>query len=250
MFEFFSKKKHTSPDLSGIGTDMHSHLLPGIDDGSPDPETSLQLIRGLMELGYNNFITTPHIFWDLYKNTNETIHPSHEILRAEISSAGLKVNVRPAAEYFLDEHFDELLQMETPLRTLSKNMVLVETSFVNPPPDLKEKLFKLQIKGYQPVLAHPERYLYLMEKRGLYDSLKDAGCLFQLNLLSLTNYYGKGPTELAHYLIGKNYIDFIGTDLHHQRHLECIQKAGAIMSTIQRLLDTGRILNAKLELDQ
>ena len=225
---------------------MHSHLLPGIDDGSPDPETSIQLIRGMMELGYKNFITTPHILWDIYQNTPETIQAAYAILQEELTRNNLAVNIRPAAEYMLDEHMDELLDNNIPLLTIKGNMVLVETSFINAPLDLKEKLFKLQIKGYQPVLAHPERYLYVRGKLDLYDTLKDAGCLFQLNLLSLTNYYGKASTELAEYLIRKNFVDLIGTDLHHQRHLECLQLAGPVMNTLRGLLDSGKILNATL----
>lgn len=245
MFEIFKKKKQLA-DLSGIATDMHSHLLPGIDDGSPDVETSIALIRGMMELGYKKFITTPHIMWDIYQNTHETIKTAHTVLKEALKKEKIKVHIRAAAEYFLDDHFDQLLDYNTPLLTLHNNLVLVEFSFVNAPFDLKEKLFKLQMNGYQPVLAHPERYLYFKVNKEFYDSLKDAGCLFQLNLLSLSNYYGKASTELAHYLIKKNYIDLLGTDLHHARHLEALRYSGSAMETIQRLLDTGRIQNGML----
>lgn len=246
MFEIFRRKKNVMPDLSGIGTDMHSHLLPGIDDGAPDTETSLQLIDGMIGLGYKQLITTPHIFWDIYKNTFETIREANLILQGELKSAEIAVKVIPAAEYFLDDHIEELLTGSRPLLTLKDNLILVETSFVNAPFDLKEMIFNLQISGYRPVLAHPERYLYFMQNRGLYDMLKDAGCLFQLNLLSLTRYYGKATTELANYLVSKNYIDFLGTDLHHHRHLEALQHAGSIMGTVEKLLDSGKILNATL----
>ena len=245
MFEFFKKKKVLA-SFSGIATDMHSHLLPGIDDGSPDVETSIALIRGLMELGYKKFTTTPHIMWDIYQNTHETIHAAHTILKDALKKEKIKVTIRAAAEYFLDDHFDQLLEDKTPLLTIHNNMVLVEFSFVNPPFDLKEKLFKLQMGGYQPVLAHPERYLYFRENKDFYDTLKNAGCLFQLNLLSLSNYYGKASTELANYLIKKEYIDLLGTDLHHERHLESLKFSGSTMGTIQRLLDSGKILNGSL----
>lgn len=245
FLEIFKKKKQLA-DLGGISTDMHSHLLPGIDDGSPDVETSIALIRGLMELGYKKFITTPHIMWDIYQNTHETIKAAHTVLKEALKKEKIKVHVRAAAEYFLDDHFDTLLESETPLLTIHDNMVLVEFSFVNAPFDLKEKLFALQVKGYQPVLAHPERYLYIRENKEFYDALKDAGCLFQLNLLSLSNYYGKASTDLANYLIKKNYIDLLGTDLHHERHLEALKYSGSTMDTIQKLLDSGKILNGTL----
>ena len=226
---------------------MHSHLLPGIDDGSPSPDVSLQLIRGMTELGYKKLITTPHVMWDIYRNTHETIQAAHKTLTASLKREGISVELHAAAEYYLDEHFVQLLDNNTPLLTLKNNLVLIEFSFISSPFDLKEILFKLQIKGYQPVLAHPERYLYLSSNRGLYDELKDAGCLFQVNLLSLTNHYGKGVTELAQYLIKKNYVSLLGTDLHHERHLDALQNASTgMMATVQRLLDSGNIINTSL----
>ncbi|MBE7171004.1 MAG: hypothetical protein INR73_10460 [Williamsia sp.] len=226
---------------------MHSHLLPGIDDGSPSPEVSLQLIRGMAELGYKKLITTPHVMWDIYRNTQESIQAAYNTLQSTLKSQGVPITIHAAAEYYLDEHFVQLLDSDTPLLTLKNNLVLIEFSFISSPFNLKEILFKLQIKGYQPVLAHPERYLYLSSSKGFYDELKDLGCIFQVNLLSLTPYYGKGVTELAHYLVKKNYVGLLGTDLHHQRHLEALQNAGSgLMTTVQRLLDTGGIMNHSL----
>lgn len=245
MLDFFRKKTQI-PDLSGISTDMHSHLLPGIDDGSPDPQTSIALIKALMEIGYKKFITTPHIMWDLYQNTNETIKASYNVLQEALIQEGLKVEIRAAAEYYLDDHFNQLLDDKIPLLTIKDKLVLVEFSFVNAPFNLQEMLFKLQLAGYQPVIAHPERYIYLKANKEFYDTLKDAGCIFQLNILSLTNYYGKAPAELANYLIKKDYITLIGTDLHHQRHASAMYHAGSIMDTIRRLLDAGKILNPLL----
>lgn len=226
---------------------MHSHLLPGIDDGSPSPEVSLRLISGLVELGYKKLITTPHVMWDIYRNSQETIQTAYTTLQAALRNEGITIDIHAAAEYYLDEHFVQMLDTNTPLLTLKDKMVLIEFSFISSPFDVKEILFNLQIKGYQPVLAHPERYLYLSSNKGFYDELKDMGCLFQVNLLSLTSYYGKGVTELAHYLIKKNYVSLLGTDLHHERHLDALQHAGSgFMTTVQRLLDSGNIRNALL----
>ncbi|OQP49438.1 tyrosine-protein phosphatase [Niastella populi] len=247
MFSIFKKKKRARIDLSGLVTDMHSHLLPGIDDGSPDTDTSLQLISGLQELGYRKFITTPHILWDVYQNDANTIGAAYQELQ---QAAQLKYNsavpLTAAAEYFLDEHFDELLQNNVPLLTLHKNWVLVEFSFVTTPLNFKDKLFNMQMKGYQPVLAHPERYLYFMSDRKWYDELKDAGCYFQLNILSLAGYYGKASLQLAHYLIGKKYVNLLGTDCHHFRHLNTLRNAHNIMEPIASLLDSGQLLNPAL----
>lgn len=242
MFSIFKKKRTGTVDLSEIGTDMHSHLLPGIDDGSPDTDTSAILIKGLQDLGIQKFVTTPHIFWDLYKNTNETITAANEKLRLSFNGS-IPSPFRTAAEYYLDDHFDDLLKKDIPLLTIHDNWVLVEFSFITQPMDLKEKLFAMQIKGYKPVLAHPERYTYLAGKKTIYDELKDAGCLFQVNLLSFTNYYGKQANELASYLLKKNYVDLLGTDLHHERHLQALQSSPHLTDTVKQLLDAGKLLN-------
>lgn len=247
MFSIFNKKKRARLDLSGLVADMHSHLLPGIDDGSPDTETSLELITGLQELGYRKFITTPHILWDMYKNDANTIDAAYqELQQAAQQQNNTAVPIKAAAEYFLDEHFDELLENNVPLLTLHKNWVLVEFSFVTTPLNFKDKLFNMQMKGYQPVLAHPERYLYFMSDRKWYDELKDAGCFFQLNILSLAGYYGKASLQLAQYLIGKRYINLLGTDCHHFRHLNTLRNAHNIMEPVSSLLDSGQLLNPSL----
>jgi len=245
MFSIFKKKYPSIPaNFSGLKTDMHSHLLPGIDDGAPDVTTSLQLKKGLEDLGYSQFIATPHIMWDMYKNTAVTIDGALKSIRQNNTNT----NIRPAAEYFMDDYFDGLLNDEKPLLTIAGKKVLVEFSFVAPPFDLKEQLFKLQIKGYEPVLAHPERYNYFAGRKHIYDEFKSMGCLFQLNLLSLCGYYGKTTQELANWLIAKNYIDFAGTDLHHKTHLEALRTGKHIMPAILQLLDGGRLLNPALEL--
>ena len=246
MLSIFKKKRTGNVDLGDLVTDMHSHLLPGIDDGSKDLATSLDLIKGMRELGYRQFITTPHIMWDMYRNDESTIKPAHQQVQKALYASPSPVPIKAAAEYFLDDHFDSLLENKVPLLTIKDKWVLVEFSFVSPPMNLKDKLFNLQINGYQPILAHPERYMYFSGDKESYDDLKTAGCLFQVNLLSLAGYYGKGPYELAHYLIKKKYVDLLGTDLHHDRHLEALRSTYEIMDPVKALLDSGMILNATL----
>jgi len=224
---------------------MHSHLIPGIDDGARDMEDALGLIRGLVDLGYRKLITTPHVLVDYYPNTPVTIGNGYEAVQHELKKQGMSVEFRAAAEYLMDDHFITLLETDQPLLTLKDKMVLVELSFAVPAINLKEILFQVQLKGYQPVLAHPERYLYFGGNKGWYEQLKDAGCLFQLNLLSIKGYYGKSAQELAQYLIKKKYIDLLGTDLHHQKHLENL-RSRTIADTVKKLLDTGLIRNATL----
>lgn len=243
MLSIFRKKTAASVDYSSLVTDMHSHLLPGIDDGAADTAQSAALIQGLQDMGFKKFITTPHIMSDMYPNTPDTINAAFSRLQSDYGSA---LPLRPAAEYFLDESFDGLLQQNQPLLCIANNTVLVELSFVTTSINFKERIFEMQIRGYQPILAHPERYLYFGNSRGMYDELKDAGCQFACNILSFTGYYGKGPVELANYLLKKDYVDYLGTDAHHERHIDALRKAQAIIPIMQRLTDAGRLLNTRL----
>jgi tyrosine-protein phosphatase YwqE len=241
---FWKKKNNETADLSWLKTDIHSHLVPGIDDGSPDMETSLELIRGLSELGYEKLVTTPHILSDMYPNTPEIISSGTERLRTAIGVAGIPVTIHGAAEYYMDDRFDEQLRSKTPLLTISGNIVLVEFSMITAPMDLQDLIFEMQLQDYQPLIAHPERYIYLSRKKEFFDDLRSSGCLFQLNLLSLAGHYGSSVQELADYLVKKEYYSFAGTDLHHARHLEALRKLPA--SIIKRLKDSGMIRNDSL----
>lgn len=241
---FFKNKKSVLSDLSWLQTDMHSHLIPGIDDGAPDLATSLSLIKGLHALGYKKLITTPHILWEIYPNTHDKIINGISEVRQAIQLEGLEVELHAAAEYFIDEHFEQELKNKVPLLTLSGNMVLVEFSMLNAPMDLQEVLFEMQMQNYQPVIAHPERYTYLARKKEFFDELKDAGCYFQLNLLALTGYYGPPVQELADYLLKKNYYDLAGTDLHHARHLAALQKLPS--AALKKLRESAELKNQLL----
>jgi protein-tyrosine phosphatase len=247
MFKLFSRTKNNRhrADFSLLNTDMHSHLIPGIDDGSPDLETSLELIRGMAALGYKKLITTPHIMWDMYRNERDTILTKSDVLNTAIRKEGIEIELHAAAEYFLDEHVERLLRNNEPLLTINGKMVLVEFSMALAPMNLKDILFELQMKGYQPIIAHPERYIYLDKNKEFYDELKDTGCMFQLNILAVSGFYGKSVKELANYLIKKGYYDFVGTDLHHDRHLEALENP-ALADALMLLFETGKIRNSML----
>lgn len=247
MFNLFSRSKTASQknDFSLLKADMHSHLIPGIDDGSPDLQTSLQLIRGLAGLGYSKLITTPHIMWDMYKNNREDILSKLELLQAAVKAEGIPVEIHAAAEYFLDDHVEQLIKKNEPLLTISSNLVLVEFSLAHASMSLKDILFDMQMKGYQPVIAHPERYIYLEHNKEFYEELKDTGCWFQLNILALTGHYGKSVQQLANHLIKKGHYDLIGTDLHHPRHLEALNNP-ALAAPLAKLIDSGKIRNSQL----
>jgi tyrosine-protein phosphatase YwqE len=242
---FKGKRGLNKPDYGVLNADMHSHLLPGIDDGSPDTDTSLRLIKGMVDLGFKKLITTPHIMWDIYKNTREIILEKLEELKVKLKEEKIDVELHGAAEYFIDDHVEELLQQKEPLLTFGNKMVLVEFSMASPAFDLKEVLFEMQLQGYQPVIAHAERYTYLDHNKSFYDELKDAGYFFQMNILSPSGYYGSTVAELARYLIKKGYYNLVGTDLHHSRHLESL-KNPAVFSSLQKLLESGKIQNQAL----
>ena len=247
MLKLFSRSK-AAADKAGFSllkADMHSHLLPGIDDGAPDITTSLELVKGMMELGYTKLITTPHVMWDMYKNTTEIILEKLEVLRSAVKSHGMSVEINAAAEYFLDDYVHGLVKNNEPLLTISGKMVLVEFSLAYPSHSLKDILFDMQMQGYQPVIAHPERYIYLERNKEFYEELKDIGCLFQVNLLSLVGHYGRTQQDLAQYLIKKGYYDLAGTDLHHTRHLDTLQSRELAVQ-LQKLIDTGKLRNSQL----
>lgn len=228
-----------------MNADMHSHLLPGIDDGAQDIENSLELITGMRKLGYKKLITTPHVMWDMYKNTHDIIRQKLKTVQEAIKEAGIEVEISAAAEYFLDEHVEELLRDKEPLLTVSGNMVLTEFSMAFPSMNIKDILFEMQMQGYQPIIAHPERYIYLDRNKEFYTELRDIGCLFQLNLLSMGGHYGRSVTELANYLLKNGFYNLIGTDLHHLGHLEGLQRFD-MPAALRKLIDEGKIINNQL----
>lgn len=235
MFQLF-RKKNIPSDFSFLHTDLHSHLIPGIDDGAKTLEDSLQLIERLSKLGYRRIITTPHVMADLYPNTPDDILSGLEKVRAAAANKKIDIEIDAAAEYFMDEHFAPLVEHDQ-LLTLPGNRVLVEMSTLNSPPNLFNDLFRLQTKGYQPVLAHPERYVFLKEDFRQYTRLKDYGCEFQLNLLSITGYYGKPVRDIALKLLKNKMIDLLGTDMHHERHAASLEAMAADKSMMKILAD-------------
>lgn len=238
-FPVFHKKDSAGvpADFSFLGTDLHSHLIPGIDDGSPDLDTSVSLIKGLHQLGYTKIITTPHVKQAFFANDPSTILPGLEQVRAAIGAAGIPVELSAAAEHFLDAGLIEAIRENQRLLTLSANKLLVEISFIGPPMQLHEFLYELQVKGYHPVVAHPERYRYYHNDEQQYQKLIDQGCQLQLNLLSLAGHYGKDVRKAAFRLLDKQQVSYLGTDLHHERHLEMMRQMLKDRSLMRRLAE-------------
>ena len=214
------------PTLAWLRADMHSHLLPGLDDGAETVEHSLDLLRALRELGFRKLIMTPHIMCDFYKNTPESIRAALEQLRAAATAAGLgDVELDCAAEYYLDEFLGHKLADGTEMLTFGgdKRYLLFETSYMNEPLNLFETIFELKAQGYRPVLAHPERYTYLYGRFGEIEKLRqDHGVLLQVNLNSLAGYYSPAAKKVAEQLVDGGLVDFVGTDTHHLRHTDTL----------------------------
>jgi protein-tyrosine phosphatase len=218
MLSFFKSKPILKDLLAEDYIDIHSHLLPGIDDGAKTIAETAKLIKGFKDIGITQFITTPHISHYIWDNSPQTIIANSIETKLALADNDIKVPFLAAAEYFMDDWFENHFRSEK-LLTLKDNYVLVEMSYMNAPVQLYKILFDLQVAGYIPVLAHPERYLFYHKSFNEYEKLKKAGCLFQLNLLSLVGYYGERITEVADELLKKGMYNFTGSDIHHNSHI-------------------------------
>lgn len=223
MFHFFNRKPYLKDLIPDQHVDFHSHLLPGIDDGAKTDENTIALVTDLQQLGFGEMIATPHVMKSVWENSRETIEQKLSETNAMLEKNNISLTLRAGAEYLVDGNFAELFQNEK-LLTLKDNYVLVEMSYVNPPIQLYAILFDLQVAGYTPILAHPERYSFYHQNFGEYHRLKHSGCLFQLNLLSLVGYYGKSVAETAKKLLENGLVDFVGSDVHHQNHIAAFSK--------------------------
>ncbi|WP_428229868.1 tyrosine-protein phosphatase [Flavobacterium sp.] len=218
MLSFLKSKPLLKDLLSDNYVDIHSHLLPGIDDGAKTIANTIQLTKAFQEIGIYQVITTPHISHYVWNNSAETITAKYAQTSILLEDNNPKFHFQAAAEYFMDDWFENHFKSEK-LLTIKDNYVLVEISYQNAPIQLYKTLFELQVAGYIPVLAHPERYLYFHKNFDEYKKLKKAGCLFQLNLLSTVGYYGERISKTAEELLKKGMYDFAGTDVHHMKHI-------------------------------
>ena len=237
-------KKQQLPLEDFIFVDMHSHLIPGIDDGSKLLDESVMLVQNFIELGYKKIITSPHIMGDLYKNTPEIILAGLAELKTRLAAENISIEIEAAAEYYLDEWFIEKLNKAEPLMKFGGKYVLFETSYMNEPAQLHQAIFLMRTLGYTPVLAHPERYIYLYNDFAGFKKIYDMDVLFQVNLNSLAGYYSKSAKHFAEKLIDNNMVDFVGTDCHGIRHLDVLKQTKS--STYYKKLAKLNLLNNSL----
>jgi tyrosine-protein phosphatase YwqE len=220
LLSFFKTRAKDTFNFSFLDIDIHSHLFNGIDDGAKTPEESVEILIALREMGFKRYVTTPHIMHDYYPNNYDSINDAHNALGIALKRSHQSFTIRAAAEYYGDEYFLELLDADTPLLTLSDNYVLFEVSMLAESPLLASIIFKLKTKGYQPILAHPERYLYYKKRPEIFEFLE---CDLQVNLLSLSGYYGPEQKKLAIYLIENDLVSFLGTDVHRSSQVKFLQ---------------------------
>ena len=225
MFGFFKKKevkKVVDFNYSGVITDMHSHVLPGIDDGAQTPEESIVLIKKMMDLGIRKIIATPHIMLDYYRNDHESIFNALAILKEELKVQNIDIDISAAAEHYFDESFEQRVE-DRKVLTMGDNYVLFEFSFINQPINAVAVIQKMRDMGYKPILAHPERYNYMDIDQ--LRRIRMMGCNLQLNTISLTGYYGKTTKKLAEEMVDNQMVDFISSDMHHPKHAQALEDA-------------------------
>jgi protein-tyrosine phosphatase len=247
MFSFFKKKKiKINPDFNydSIAVDMHSHVLPGIDDGAQNLEESIFLIKNMMEVGIKKIIATPHIMVDFYRNTPEIINSALGILKAELKNQNIDIEIEAAAEHYFDETFEKRVD-DKKLMTMGDNYALFEYSFVSPPPNAFHVIQKMKEEGgYKPILAHPERYSYMTVEEMA--NLRSWGCNMQMNTISLTGYYGKDVKKKAEAMIDADIVDFISSDMHHPRHAAAFHDA-LNFPYLQKILSNFPLKNIMLK---
>jgi tyrosine-protein phosphatase YwqE len=247
LFTIFKKKAKrlsTPVDLGLLNTDVHSHLVPAIDDGSKSVDDSVNMITQLHSLGYKKLITTPHIMGDGYRNTPDSILGGLEKVKSALLDNQLSVEMAGAAEYYLDYDFERKLDNEK-LLTFGKNYLLFEISYMNPPDNLYHVIFKMQTLGYKPVLAHPERYNFWHKEFDKYEAFIDKGVLLQMNINSLSGYYSIPTKKVAEQMIDKNMISFVGSDCHHMGHVN-LMKEVVFEPHLKQLIESGNLLNNTL----
>lgn len=231
-------------DLSVLGTDVHSHFIPGIDDGSPHMEASLELLAAMADLGYRKVITTPHSMADGYRNTPEIILGGLEKIRAGARSAGINIQIEAAAEYYLDHELEQRVVKKEVL-TFGNNYLLFELPFISEPAILLSVIFQMQTHGYRPVLAHPERYAFWFNDLAKFETMKERGVLFQLNMVALSGAYGPQTKQIAERLIDAGHYELIGSDCHNMNHVQAIKNT-LTRPYLHKLIGSGKLLNSTL----
>lgn len=202
-------------------TDVHCHILPGVDHGSQSMEQSLEMLRAEAEMGINRVILTSHVTAITFENTRETLTDAFMKLKDAVTDEGMDMELFLSAEYRMDEYFDKEYAADH-LIPMPGNHILLENSFQQELMNLDDLLFDMQVKGYRTILAHPERYTYYSRRRKRYEQLHNAGAKFQVNILSFTGYFGEEARDSALWFAHNGMIDYLGSDMHNVKHAHII----------------------------
>jgi len=238
MFSRLFGKKETpldSVDWSVLKADMHSHLIPRIDDGSQSMDQTIAMLAKFESLGYQKVVTTPHIMSDYFKNTPEIILGGLRNVQEAVKAIGLNIEVEAAAEYYFDDAFIKALQNKEELLTFGDRFLLFEFSFHEAPGQTEAMVFEMITQEYQPILAHFERYTYYLGKVDKARELRERGVNIQVNINSLTGHYGPAIRKQAELLVDEQLVDFLGSDCHRIEHLLKMEQ-GATLPYIHKAL--------------
>lgn len=243
MFNFFKKKANNKLFYS---TEVHCHIMPGVDHGATDVQNGLELMRAEMDMGITNLIFTPHVTKSTFENTPDTILPAFDTFKKAITENGINAKVSVSAEYRLDELSLEQIKSNQYI-AMPKEHILLENAYQQERIDLDQILFDIQIKNLTPIMAHPERFPYYGQTKERFTQLHNAGALFQVNLMSFTGYFGRTAKHSAEWLLEHDLIDFLGSDVHNMEHIEVIREF--IKSKNYKKIESklkGRLLNDTL----
>ena len=239
MFSWLTSSRTPINNLHELQFDMHCHLLPGIDDGPESIEESLSIIQAMVAVGYQGAICTSHIFPEVYDNKADDMLRGVDSLQSVLDENNINFTLHASAEYMVDRQFIELAKAKKLLAFGKKDYVVIETGFTQENPYFDEAIYEMQYAGYCPILAHPERYLYLSQSKSIeqFEKIIDKGIELQINLFSLIGLYGRLSKEVAKILLKNNFIRWIGTDIHRSQHISLLEKANDLKTLSNSMRD-------------
>ena len=245
MLNLFKRKYETRPIFAPLGTDMHCHLVPKVDDGSKCMEESIECLQTLAAVGYKKVIITPHFQYPRFPNEEEDIKRRYEEIKKQAADEGLEIELAGiGGEYRIDSGFAKRLENPKFLLVGGK-YVLVEFSLHQQMMGSDELIFDMQMKGYEVILAHPERYPYLNVNGMRMEQLKNQGVYFQINSLSLGGFYGEEAKQRAFEMLGRGWVEFMGTDTHNTMYAQALRDL-THNRKVQKVMEKYQFLNNTL----
>lgn len=244
-FKLFKRKLEPKPIFAALGTDMHCHLVPKVDDGSKCLEESIDCLRTLKAVGYSKVIITPHFQYPRFPNNEDEIRRLYEELKVEAEREGVGIEmIGVGGEYRIDTGFAKRLENPRFLLVGGK-YVLVEFSLHQQMMGCDEMIFDMQMKGYEVILAHPERYPYLNVQGTRMEQLKNQGVYFQINALSLGGFYGEEAKHKAYEMLDAGWVEFMGTDTHNTMYAQALTELSNDRK-VMKVLEKHEFLNKTL----